>query len=437
LQQSNRYETLMNTLKQEIQREQAERAQEGGDMTHELHDAVQREQTALLALEERTTQLEQYKRQVTELTTQKVLVEEHNNQLTLSLKTAAEREQLADARLDDVMKQQAHQLAQRQSREAELERTVAELGAALTAAQPSHAKTTTITSGEEATAQLNWKEQYEEAADELQTVKTKLQLSDQRCEALQLELQSIQLERANEVSLAQERERQYAAHVENLTGKQHRLEASLRTLQEHAPVEDDTLRNTHRETDELKRQVVSLSEQLVKQHGIVEASKSEMLALKGRLQTASARADAAEVQLAEALSSPMNMHNNYHDIENGTTPSKAIRRRIKGGTRGLGGRVVPSHMMRPVRTVLGLQGAAKGSVMEQIGLTVDGIDTLMLESGALMKQEPLARIALAAYLFILHAWCFGLVFFHAVQSEHGDLGALTKPHGPLHPLTGV
>ena len=71
--------------------------------------------------------------------------------------------------------------------------------------------------------------------------------------------------------------------------------------------------------------------------------------------------------------------------------------------------------------------------MMQVVQTVDAVDLWMLETGFLLKQEPLARLGLLAYALILHLWCFGLIFFHTVEAEHGDLGSLTARRTVLSP----
>ena len=57
----------------------------------------------------------------------------------------------------------------------------------------------------------------------------------------------------------------------------------------------------------------------------------------------------------------------------------------------------------------------------------------MLETGLILKQEPMARLGLLAYALLLHFWCFALVCFHTVESEHGDLDALTSHRTVISP----
>jgi hypothetical protein len=153
----------------------------------------------------------------------------------------------------------------------------------------------------------------------------------------------------------------------------------------------------------------------MRQQGAIESFKSEILALKGRLQSANARADTAEMQISADFESGSD------GGPYGPTPSK-MRRRIKGGRFGR------STAYRSMRLGLGVRGAPAGSLREKVGSTIDAFDSWMLDTGDVLKNEPLARAAFAAYLAILHVWCFALVAFHTIQSEHADLGELTKPH---------
>lgn len=75
--------------------------------------------------------------------------------------------------------------------------------------------------------------------------------------------------------------------------------------------------------------------------------------------------------------------------------------------------------------------ATQGSFLEQIAITMDGLDNWMLESGNIMRQEPLARLGFALYFVVMHVWCFGLVFFHGIESEHHDLRVFNTHKGIL------
>jgi len=177
-----------------------------------------------------------------------------------------------------------------------------------------------------------------------------------------------------------------------------------------------------RELNTAKTQLASLSDQLMRQQGTAEAAKSEVLALKGRLQVAIERAEAAERQQYATSEIELGASSSY-------TGSKARRRRVKGGSARFGS--LPS---RSIRGAVGLHVPQRGGALRQIGVTIDAVDTWMLETGNILRHEPLARLGFFLYMTVVHLWCFGLVFFHTVESEHGDLGQLTDHSrmGVLH-----
>jgi chromosome segregation ATPase len=435
--QENMYQEQLANLQGRVQQQEEKRMQEGGDWTKELEDALARERDALKRLDEVQTGKNALESGKVKLEMQQEALQSRVGSLSAASETAVEREREAEEKLDEAMSAHKRQLNQRQTREAELERTVAELGAALTLAQQqrdsSSGRNARALVGEQ-TAEISYKDKYEVSAEELETVKTQLSLATQRSEALQQELQDVSNERIAETAAVQERQHEHDGKVATLTTQVSRLDASLREIKqnddgggtstsktsESAGDDNDRVHQLMREVDKSKRQIASLSDQLIRQQGSAEATKSEILALKGRLQAASARAEAAEQTDEKA-----------YEMEGGGvtyTASKQLRRRVKSG-RGKSNQL----QTRSVRSALGMR-LNEGSGMEQIALTIDALDAWMLDTGSIMRHEPLARVGFALYLALLHLWCFVLVFFHAVASEHGDLGSLTVPRapGPLH-----
>jgi hypothetical protein len=347
-----------------------------------------------------------------------------------------ERERALESKLDQILEQHQHQASQRQARETELEQTIHQLGAALTRQQQQQQQTAESTSGGEETSESsNWKDKYERVKEEMDTMQTQFQLSEQRSKALEKELLDVHQERSMELTQTQERQQQQDAVVTELTARLNRTEVALR---EHkaststaatsaggggAQTTDGTLQRVMREAEHAKQQVSSLSDQLIRQQGLYESTRSEVLALKGRLQAATARADAAELQLVSELE-----HGNEGPY--GPTPSK-LRRRVKGGNRyGRG------YVGRTMRAALGWRIAHPGSWQEQVARTVDAFDSWLLDTGDVLKSEPLARVAFVGYLTLLHIWCLALVSFHAIQSEHADLGSLKHRSASLAKVAG-
>ena len=124
--------------------------------------------------------------QVSTLQTQMAALQSRLDSVSEASETATEREREADDRLDAALSLHARQLSQRQAREAELERTVAELGAALAVArqreqargETQNIGTSSDHTGGSQTSTL--RARLETAEEELETLKTQLMLEHQR-----------------------------------------------------------------------------------------------------------------------------------------------------------------------------------------------------------------------------------------------------------------
>jgi hypothetical protein len=102
-----------------------------------------------------------------------------------------------------------------------------------------------------------------------------------------------------------------------------------------------------------------------------------------------------------------------------------MRRRVKGrGGVAAGGRVT----IRSIRTALNM---GPGSSMEDLGKTIEALDSWMIDTGTILRHEPLARLAFFLYFAILHLWCFCLVAFHVSEpsSVGGRVGHGIFPSG--------
>ena len=213
--------------------------------------------------------------------------------------------------------------------------------------------------------------------------------------ALQQELTDLSREHDAEATNHSKVISQYEARIQALQLVATRSNATAKT-------QPDFLQNLTQELDETRRRVAYLSEELLRQQNLAETSKSEVLALKGRLQVATARAEAAEQRTAA------------EDVEVGR---RQHRRRRGGGARY-------GHLTtRPMRTALGL-AAPRNQRQTTLATTMDSFDTWLMETENILRHEPLARVGLVLYATLLHVWCFGLVIFHTIESEHGDVGQL-------------
>ena len=415
----------MKELRDRLQKEEHKRLQEGGDWTKELEDTLERERNLMQELSDYKSKTTQLEGQVSKLTTQQEALQKKVAALSSTAKEATERERTAEEKLDAAVQQHKRQLLQRQDRETELERTIAELSAALTRAQQSQktlAAATSAAGGESTGEGSDFKSKYQAAAEDLETTKTQLALANQQCATLQNELQEISNERAAEASAARERQREYDQRTMDLNSQVLRLEAMARenerdkaSSDEHAAPDaasNPRVQKLTRELEQTRRQLSSTSEQLLRQKGLANSAKTEIVTLKGRLESASLRAEAAENALAS--NSTLGNQSRLYEASGGAAYGTPSRRRRRGGR----------YSQLPSRTLLSTFGMqiSHGSVAEQIATTIDAMDTWMLETGNIMRHEPLARLGFALYLVMVHLWCFGLVFFHAVQSEHADLG---------------
>eukprot|EP00934_Nitzschia_sp_Nitz4_P007798 Nitzschia sp. Nitz4//scaffold9_size221794//219273//221945//NITZ4_001390-RA/size221794-processed-gene-0.356-mRNA-1//-1//CDS//3329561133//7788//frame0 len=422
----NQYESQMAELTQQLEKEETLRRVEGGDLSQELQDALQRERDALKQLNQVKLESSNLQSTITKLQNQQSNLQTKLDTALASVQTATEREREADDKLDAALSLHARQLSQRQAREAELEQTILELGSALTVARQK-----TVPAAPKASSndeqELALSDKYTAVVDELETLKVQYQMETQRREALQEELNDISKERTEELSTAQAKQRQYDRRVADLESTVARLHQQQKEqVQEKASEEDrrsaaelgQELRNTQQEVERL-------SSQLLRQQQLAENSKSEVLALKGRLQAATTRAEQAEQSLysSQTSSVPSTPTNRLYQMEagNATIPSSA-RRRIKGGAaRG---------KTRSIRVALQLHPGQTNPFMEQVAITLDALDSFMVETGAFMRHEPLARLAFLLYLMTLHLWSFALVVFHTTEQPHGDFGSMDN--NPRH-----
>ena len=425
--QKARYEKQIEDLESRLQHEETQRMQEGGDWTKELEDALQRERDALKKLSEVEAEKSNFQSKCSKLELQQTSLQSKIESLTSGAKTAADREREAEDKLDAAKALHARQLAQRQARESELEQTISELGAALTVSRQKEGTTSKQPRVETVNNDGSFKEKYEIAQDELETLKVQLSMETQRREALQLELNDISRERTEEASSVQARQQASDRKITDLEASVARLQLSLREQKHDRVMNGETSKADTRSSEldsELKAakaEISRLSEQLLRMQSRTEASKSEILALKGRLQSATARAEAAEKSASLQMSAPSSTHQMY-EMEGGiSVGNHTMRRRVKGGVgRNRGG----TSSVRSIRSALNIGPGRSSPALQQVLTTVDAIDSWMVETGSFMRHEPLARLGFLMYLMTLHLWTFALVVFHETEVPHGDFGSM-------------
>ena len=169
--------------------------------------------------------------------------------------------------------------------------------------------------------EANFKDKYNSAAEELETLKVRFQMETQRREALQEEFNEISTERTNEASSAQAKQMQYDRKVADLESAVARLQASLSASKANRGMSngegDHSGGPSSGALSEAKLEISRLSEQLVRHQRSAEVSKTEILALKGRLKACQSRAEEAEAALVTAQSPSLAVSHSPYDIEGG------------------------------------------------------------------------------------------------------------------------
>mmetsp|Transcript_18354 Transcript_18354/g.26314 ORF Transcript_18354/g.26314 Transcript_18354/m.26314 type:complete len:645 (+) Transcript_18354:575-2509(+) len=435
---SAKHATQMEELRKRLERAEEMRAREGGEWNSELEEAVKRERHA----QERVVALEDEKGvlvgQVSSLQGQITALESRLESSTKSHETASEREREAEDRLDSALTLHARQLGQRQAREAELERYVAELGAALVVARDreqnrlNKAKSGGASNDDThyAVDDASLKAQLLTAEDELETVRAQLSLEQQRCQTLHQEVLDMAKEQTEEASAVSARQKQYDRQINDLRATVSRLESLVESgvsssdnVSSSSNMGGDTtssLGGGGENENELKRQISSLSDEVMRQRSKIDNHKGEVSTLKSRLRAAISRAEVAE----KALTTSGNGTDPNYDIEGGIIGGASVggrmKRRVKGGRKKV-------SQVFSIRSALGLQqGRVDGETTEQLGRFIDVIDTLSLHTGAFFRYNPIARGGFIVYILLLHAWAFCLVIFHAHSYEAEPFDS----HGP-------
>jgi hypothetical protein len=454
-----KYEGQLQTLRNQLRSAQTQFREQWSETERER---VQRDESLagqLLEAQQRVTELEQTVQSLelsrAELQHQIGESREQSNAAQQQLQSVRERFQVAeravveaDERYDTLVQQHKSQLQQRLHREAALEETVAELSRTAAVAATSNvdadmtpASNTVAERDQLAALVKDLQERLHIVTEELEARTADWMESQERGQALERALSDVAQERQTEVAALQTQLQSQEARLHAVTHAHQRLlEQSARVHDTaaigsiHGHTEAVPQQQLVRELDLSKQQVTTLSDQLRRQKGQTETYKSELLALKGRLQAAMARAEAAEQHPQQQLAL-----DHLSEIELGTSPTASSslnhRRRVKGG-RHNAARLGPST--KTIRNALGWprhnSAVPRQKLwLQHVGDTMDALDVWMLQTGGILRHEPLARLGFAVYMAMIHVWCFALILFHTIEAEHGDLGYLTD-HQAAHSM---
>lgn len=377
------------------------RMQEGGDWNKELVEAVQREQEMAQKLamieDEKSTLLSQ----ISILQDQQLALGNRIESLTQTSDNAMERERESDARLDEALNLHARQIAQRQARESELERTVAELGAALVAERskrPSSINgTKSLSSNDNQNSAIMSNARLESMQQDLESLTSQLNFEKERNEALQNELRDVSNERTDEATTNHSRQIKYDRHVAELTNKIARLESDLRVARAVGQNSQSS------QSDYDAKHLRELSEEVLIQREKLANCTSGISTLKSRLKVANERVRNAEAALENAES--RSTDSDFRDIEKAPfSGSDGMRRRGGNGHK----RSSRANEGQSIRAALHLD-AVRSNHTEQIGKALDNVDSFLTSSGKFLRYNALARLIFIAYLLTLHIWTFILV----------------------------
>lgn len=418
-QQEQALKAMRQRTDQQLRDIEDQRSQEGGDWNKDMTDAVRREhemasKCALLEDEKAT-----FLSQIATLQAQQEALGNRLESLTHTSDNAMERERDAEDRLDAALSLHARQISQRQSREAELEKTVSELGAALVAAgnKASNGAPDAQSAGDETGQNPTTDVRLQSLEQEAENLHGQLAHERDRNENLKRELLEVSKEYTEEASVIHSRQQIHDRHVGELTQTISKLKAELRESKTGSRRGSGDRLGADDSED--VRQIKSLSEEVLRQREKVGSSSSEISALKSRLSVALDRAAKAE-DAAEAARGSTHL-----DIERGPASGNGMRRRG-------GGRKTTESNGTSMRSALNLD-VVQGEGSERVGKSLDALDKFLVDSGKFLRYNPLARLIFIVYLLMLHLWTFLLLFVHAHTFEdvHGDFGAGgTQAHGP-------
>lgn len=367
----SRADALLEETRQQLRDLEQRHVQEGGDWNKELGSAVEREQEMMqrfaLLEDEKATLLSH----ISTLQAQQEALGSRLESLSETADNAMAREREAEDRLDEALSLHARQMSQRNARETQLEQTVAELGAALVSAR-GKAKTG-ISSGAnqfpgDATSQHEQSSRQQAVLQqEAEGLRGQLLHEKQRNDRLQQELREVNRERTDEVSVITARQLEYDRKVSEMSREMSELRRELRESKETSNSDSGDL------TDDSRKQLKNLSEEVLRQRECVVNYKSEVSALKSRLKVALHRAEQAEASADHARSAATS-----RDLERGTKGS----RRRRGGN-------VPSFQ-GSMKAALNLD-ASQAESSQWLGSCLDVVDESLSKIGSLLRHNPIAR----------------------------------------------
>lgn len=400
-----RHQQQLEELQQIVRESDEKRMQEGGDWTKELDNTRERERELVrkLALveDEKSTLLSQ----ISTMQSQYDRVQSRLDSISQTADNAMMREREAEDKLDMTLSMHARQLNQRQAREAELERTIADLSASLASIPSPMLNDAEVDTAAGATNVIQLKNQVYSLEEELENTKAQLISEKQRIVIMQHELRDMSKERTLEATSARSKQQQFDRQIVDMSLQVSKLQASLREAKKSEGINAGKSGAVYGENGE----VAELTEQVVRQQEKIAQNASENAALRNRLQVALERANKAEKKVERLEAST------ERDIESGNY-----------GVLSSDGDGIPRRRRRneiSIRSAINLSSQNRNT--ERIGKAIDSLDNFSVQTGKYLRRNPLARGSFILYLIMLHTWTFVVLFLHAHKFEtiHGDFGA--------------
>ena len=384
-----RADAMLEEVRTQMRDLEQRRMQEGGNTQKELSEATHREQQAIQKLAMAEQENAVLLSQISTLQAQQDALGSRLESLTQTADNAMTREREAEDRLDEALSLHARQLSQRNTREAQLEKTVAELGAALVSARGKGSSSSLDQRPGDSTSQSSPESSPEDTLreameNEIEAVRSQLTHEHQRNDTLQKELEEITKERTAEASLANNRQMMFDRREEDMNQEIAKLKRDLLRAKDSVISLRDSLSGDPEDSDQIK----SLSEDVMRQREIISNSRSEISALKSRLAVAVSRAEQAET----AAELARNTSDHFRDVERAAVagvPRKRIAARNKNS--GFGSRA----SMKDALQLDSFQN--EGS--RRLGETLDSLDTLLAKIGTVLRGNPIARLMFRKFSF--------------------------------------
>ena len=205
-----------------------------------------------------------------------------------------------------------------------------------------------------------------------------------KLQTLHQELEEMSKERTEEAAAAHARNLQNDRKIADMSATISRLQLNLRDTK-RASFDDSRDSIYSSGEDDKAMQIKTLSEQVLRQQEMIGKSKSEISALKSRLQVAIRRADKVE----GAMTSFQNFDDPYDRMENAPLSDGINDGRHTMRRRGGRGNWHDSYG-GSIRSAIRLS-AGHGKSTEKIGKAIDAVDSFSVQTGMCCLKEILSR----------------------------------------------